>query len=259
MIGEPEQNQAVWVPPGKPRRRPGRVIFWVLVALSAALVAAGIGLSLASTRRYTGPAGSMANTIVAGDHLLVTPGPDVRRGDIIVFLMPATQYGPGGVAVKRLIGLPGDRVACCDAGGRVTVNGKPLNETYLNPAGPPSKFRFSVTLGPSQIWVLGDNRNISFDSRGYGPVQTSAIIGRVFAIGRGLPLTMLHTPATFVADGLAPPDKRIAPYAWFTTLALIGMVALLVLAVIGIIRFAIRRSRSKRHLPAGYATYGPSL
>jgi signal peptidase I len=258
MIGDPPQNQAAWMPPGKPRRRVGRIIFWVLVAASACLVAAGIGLSFATTRRYTDPGRAMANTLKPGDHLLVTPGPDVRRGDIIVFRMPATQYGTGGNAVKRLIGLPGDRVACCDARGRVTVNGTPLNETYLDPAGRPSKFRFSVTLGPTQIWVLGDNRNISFDSRGYGPIQTSAIIGRVFAKGRGVPLTMLHTPATFMADGPAPPDKRIGPYVLPGALALIGMVALLILAVIGIIRFAIRRSRSKRHLPRGYATYRPS-
>jgi signal peptidase I len=261
MIGEPEQNQAVWVPPGKPRRRPGRVIFWVLAALSAALLVAGIGLGVATMRQYFVPSVSMEKTLQPSDRLLVILGTDVRRGDIIIFRKPATAASPADglfVFVKRLIGLPGDHVACCDAKGRVTVNGKPLDETYVDPAGPPSQFRFSVTLVPGQIWVLGDNRNVSLDSRAWGPVPASGIIGYVSVVERGASATRLRTPQTFVADGLAPPDTRLAPYVLVFALVFIGILALLVLAVIGVIRFAIRRSRSKRHLPAGYATYGPS-
>ena len=257
MIGDPQQDQAAWVPPGKPQRRVGRVIFWVLVALSGALVVAAIGLSVVKTHSYVESSAAMEKTLQPGDRLLVTPGTDVRRGDIIVFRKPATTAFPGGVYPKRLIGLPGDHVACCDTQGRVTVNGKPLDETYIDPAGPPSHVKFSVTLGPGQIWVLGDNRDISLDSRAWGPIPASGIIGHASAIGRGLSTTALHTPETFVADGLAPPDKRIPPYVLPGALALIGMAALLVLGVIGILRFTIRRSRSKRHLPRGYATYGP--
>jgi hypothetical protein len=80
----------------------------------------------------------------------------------------------------------------------------------------------------------------------------------VSVVERGASATRLRTPQAFVADGLAPPDTRLAPYVLVFALVSIGILALLVLAVIGIIRFAIRRSRSKRHLPAGYATYGPS-
>jgi signal peptidase I len=258
MIGEPPQNQAAWVPPGKPRRRAGRVIFWVLVALSGALVTAAIGIGVVTTRQYAEPSTAMEKTLQPGDRLLVTLGTDARRGDIIVFRKPATASSPAGIYVKRLIGLPGDHVACCDLRDRVTVNGKPLDEPYIDLDGAPLQFRFSVTLGPGQIWVLGDNRTLSLDSRAWGPVPASAIIGYASARGRGLSTMALRTPETFVADGLAPPDKRIAPYVLLTGLALIGIVALLVLGVLGIIRFAIRRSRSRRHLPMGYATYGPS-
>ena len=61
--------------------------------------------------------------------------------------------------VKRVIGLPGDRASCCDALGRITVNGVPLNEqSYLYPGDQPSAQRFSVTVPPGRLWVMGDHR-----------------------------------------------------------------------------------------------------
>jgi signal peptidase I len=253
MIEGPQQDFPAWAPPGKPRRRAGRIIFWVLAAISAALVVAGIGLSFATTRQYIDPTAAMAKTLEPGDHMLVTLGTNVRRGDIIVFHTPAA---PTGLYVKRLIGLPGDHVACCDARGRVTVNGKPLNETYLEPGSPPSAIKFNVRLGPGQIWVLGDNRSISLDSREWGPIPASGIVGRVFAVGPGLPVTMIRTPQTFIADGLAPPDHRSPPYVYLAGLSAIGVVALIILAVIGITRSAIRRSRARRRPPIPHPTFG---
>ena len=63
--------------------------------------------------------------------------------------------------VKRVIGLPGDRVSCCDPGGRITVNGIPLDEgPYLYPGNRPSAQRFSVRVPPGRRWVMGDHRRI---------------------------------------------------------------------------------------------------
>jgi signal peptidase I len=258
MIGGRPQDLAAWAPPGKPRRRPGRIIFWILVAFSAALVAVAVGIGVATTRQYTEPSTAMEKTLQPGDRLLVTLGTDARRGDVIVFRKPATAASPAGVYLKRLIGLPGDQVVCCDARDRVTVNGKPLDEPYIDLDGAPSQYRFHATLGAGQIWLLGDNRALSLDSRAWGPVPASGIIGYVAAVDRGASVTTLRTPRTFVADGLAPPDSRLAPYVLVSVAVSIGILALLILAVIGIIRFAIRRSRAKRHLPSRYATDGPS-
>lgn len=259
MIGGPPQDLAAWAPPGKPRRRVGRIVFWVLVALSAALVVAGIGLAGKTMHQFYERAGGMANTLQPGDRIFVEFGTNVRRGDIVVFRMPASVRAAPGAYVKRVIGLPGDHVACCDAQGRVTVNGQAIDETYINPAGPPSRFTFSVTLGPGQIWMLGDNRNVSYDSRGFGPIPQSAITGRVVDVIRHLSATTVRTPQTFVANGLAPPDKRLSPLVLVSAMISAGILALLVLAPLGIIRFAIRRSRAKRPLPGRYATYGSPL
>jgi signal peptidase I len=259
MIGGPPQDLAAWAPPGKPRRRVGRVIFWLLVALSLAMVLAAFGVAGKTMHQFYEPANGMANTLRPGDRMFVEFGTNVRRGDIVVFTMPASVRGPSDAYVKRVIGLPGDHVTCCDAIGRVTVNGKPIDETYVDPAGPPSRFTFSVILGPGQTWMMGDNRNISYDSRGFGPVPHSEITGRVVAVVRNFSATTFRTPPAFVANGLAPPDKRLSPLVLVSVLISAGILALLVLAVIGIIRSAIRRSRAKRGAPRGYATYGVSL
>jgi signal peptidase I len=260
MIGGSPQDLAAWAPPGKPRRRAGRVIFWLLVTLSAALVVAGIGLAAKTMHQYYEPPQGMgmSNTVQPGDRVFVALGTNVRRGDIVVASMPASAHGAGGLVVKRVIGLPGDHVACCDGQGRVTVNGKAIDETYLDPAGPPSRFSFSITLGAGQTWMMGDNRNVSYDSRGFGPVPQSATTGRVVAVIRSLRATTVRTPQTFVADGLAPPDKRLSPLVLVSVLITAGIVALVVLAIIGIIRFAIRRSRGRRNLPGSYDMYAPS-
>jgi signal peptidase I len=92
--------------------------------------------------------------------------------------------------IKRVIGLPGDHVACCDAQGRVTVNGVALNEkSYLFPGNSPSENRFSVTVPAGSLWVMGDHRDVSWDSRGHrygfpggGSIPESAVVGRAFII-----------------------------------------------------------------------------
>jgi len=117
---------------------------------------------------------------------------------------------PGDILIKRVIGLPGDKVACCDAQGRVTVNGVPLNEqSYLYPGDSPSENRFDIVVPPDRLWVMGDHRLISDDSRdhlgepGGGTIPENAVIGRAFVIiwpisrWRFLPI-----PATFEQPAL---------------------------------------------------------
>lgn len=145
---------------------------------------------------YVVPSGSMENTLLIGDHILTlkldgkwTP---LRRGDVIVFKDPGHWLSAaqddaigGGFLVKRLIGLPGDTVACCTAQGLVTINGVPIHEqSYLYPGNPPSLIKFDVKVTPGHIFVMGDHRNISADSRYHlneddGLVPISDVVGVV--------------------------------------------------------------------------------
>ena len=109
--------------------------------------------------------------------------------------------------MKRVIGVGGDEVRCCDAQGRITVNGVPLNErSYLAKGEQPSLVDFDVRVKRGHVWVQGDNRSNSADSRvhlgdpGGGQVPTDDVVGKVFALvwpvghAKALP-----TPATFRA------------------------------------------------------------
>jgi signal peptidase I len=160
----------------------------------------------------------MENTLEINDRVLVNKIVyhlrDIHRGDIVVFngdgswdpgTVPVAGnvfqqfydgfasmfgFGKGGdILIKRVIGIPGDRVACCDAQGRVTVNGVPLNEgSYLYPGSAPSLMKFSIVVPSGRLWVMGDNRLVSDDSRlhqgdpGGGTIPESAVIGRAFII-----------------------------------------------------------------------------
>jgi signal peptidase I len=169
-------------------------------------------------RAYYIPSGSMENTLELDDRIfvnLLVPKPfALERGDIVVFKdtqdwlkpVPAAAPGPFDWAteamvfiglvpdesqqhlVKRVIGLPGDTVACCDAQGRVTVNGTGLDEPYLYPGAKPSDQTFRVTVPAGKIWVMGDHRNNSSDSRehmatpGGGFININDVEGRATVI-----------------------------------------------------------------------------
>lgn len=157
------------------------------------------------------PSRSMEDTLQVGDRILVTrttsPG-DLQRGDVIVFdasrafnlrlpdrgvvarvleaLESLVGQGQPTDYVKRVVGLPGDRVRCCAADGRLEVNGTPLDEPYLKPGQDPSTTPFDVLVPPNRFWVLGDNRGGSTDSRahlgepGGGMLPGDDIIGKVW-------------------------------------------------------------------------------
>jgi signal peptidase I len=177
------------------------------------------------------PSGSMEDTLLEDDRVVVsklTPGPfDLGRGDIVVFRDPGGWLPPplepddgpvrrtvrevltfvgllphdsGEHLIKRVIGLPGDTVICCDAAGRVSVNGAPLDETYLFPGNKPSQRTFNRTVPAGQLWVMGDHRDISEDSRFHGFVPESRVVGRAFVLV--WPLSR--------ATGLGSPDSVFA-------------------------------------------------
>jgi signal peptidase I len=191
------------------RKRP----FWrdLTVIVLAALVLT-ILLKAFVVQVFSIPSGSMENTLLPGDRILVNKMVyrfrSIDRGDIVVFSGsgswdPPTAApglwdrvtglfgiaGPGTDYVKRVIGVPGDHVVCCNALGQVTVNGVALSESsYVYPGAAPSQIRFNITVPPGRLWVMGDNRADSDDSRyrvgdpGGGTIPESAVVGRAFVI-----------------------------------------------------------------------------
>jgi signal peptidase I len=167
------------------------------------------------------PSESMENTLLIGDRVIVSklvPSPiNLQRGDVIVFddpdhWLPAPipiQRSPlasalnstltfvgllpsdeGNHLIKRVIGLPGDHVVCCDDNQRLTVNGVSLTEPYLFPGDAPSLQSFDVTVPAGRVWVMGDHRSDSADSRPHdqgsggakGTVPESLIVGRALTV-----------------------------------------------------------------------------
>ncbi|RAY12480.1 signal peptidase I [Actinomadura craniellae] len=234
--------------------------FWkeLPVLIGVALVLALIIKAFAVQAFYI-PSASMENTLQIGDRVLVNKivyrTRDVERGDIVVFngldsWDPEVQYeqpsnpvmralravgSAFGVVpqekdyIKRVIGVPGDRVKCCDAQGRMTVNGVPLDErSYLytdafsGQQNKPSNDAFDVTVGQGQLWVMGDHREVSYDSRqhrgdpGGGAIPESRVIGRAFVVV--WPLNRIDTlpipktfqqPALSAAAALAPATPMV--------------------------------------------------
>jgi signal peptidase I len=229
----------------------------LLILLAAVLTAVFKGFAVEAFRI---PSGSMEHTLRVGDRVLVNKLVyrirGIDRGDIVVFSGtgswgPSPSARPAGPVldayhralqwaglesagtdyVKRVIGLPGDRVACCDATGRITVNRVPLDEqSYLYPGDRPSTEPFSVSVPPGRLWVMGDHRGDSADSRyhsadpGAGTVPETAVVGRVFMVVwppaqvRNVPI-----PGTFAQRGLAvTPGAATIPM----TAALAGLLPL---------------------------------
>jgi signal peptidase I len=107
---------------------------------------------------------------------------DPERGDIVVFNTPESavaRCGAGGTFVKRLVGLPGDRIGM--KRGVLRVNGQPVDEPYVN-GGPRGRDFAARTLEADEYFMMGDNRGQSCDSREWGPVSRDDLIGPVFAV-----------------------------------------------------------------------------
>lgn len=196
----------------------GRQPWWDIPVTIA--VALGVVLLITTflVKPFSIPSGSMENTLQVGDRVLVNRAVfkvrDIERGDVVVFdgsgsFVPP-QVAPdrdpitgalvwvgqsfGLVApdstdfIKRVIGTGGDRVTCCDAQGQLTVNGTPLVEDYLFPGDAPSLQPFDVEVPDGMLWVMGDHRSASADSRshmgdpGGGFVPESSVVGRAMTV-----------------------------------------------------------------------------
>ena len=164
------------------------------------------------------PSGSMENTLQINDRVAVNKLPfvsgKINRGDVVVFRDPASwlpepdsstkstiasKIRDGLVLVgvlpnpakqylvKRVIGVAGDRIVCC-TDKKLTINGTPVDEPYIFKGNDPSDMTFDITVDPGKIWVMGDHRGASADSRYHqddinkGQVPLSRVTGRVFGV-----------------------------------------------------------------------------
>jgi signal peptidase I len=200
---------------GKPTKKAMPLWQETILLLGLALVLAIVIKSLFVQAFYI-PSPSMEPEFIKDDRILVQKvsywgSASPSRGDIVVFKDPgdwlsetesgaphtaATRlmekiglYPTGGHLVKRVIGIGGDRVVCCDAKGRITVNGEALNEkAYLPKGTAPSQTKFNRLVPKDHLWMMGDNRGFSFDSRGHmgdpggGYVDQDLVVGKVFSL-----------------------------------------------------------------------------
>ena len=211
MSPQPESpTPATAVRPGedtteRPRSRLRRV---TVVAVSLLLT---VVVRTVLVQSFYIPSGSMQPTLEPGDRILVSKlggSSSVHRGDVVVFDGTTTFGRPdggsaptgliartlGGVAsalsvgnesdyVKRVVGMPGDRVVCCDQTGHLSINGRPVTEPYLHGGDDPSDLTFDVRVPAGRIWLMGDHRSDSADSRahlgdpGGGMVRLEDVIG----------------------------------------------------------------------------------
>ncbi|MVO89924.1 signal peptidase I [Streptomyces sp. p1417] len=160
----------------------GRFTFSALVGMAVLLLVATFVV-----QPYAIPSGSMEPALRPGDRVLVNKlayrfGSGPQRGDAVVF--DGSGYFGDSDYVKRIVGVGGDRVVCCDKRGRIKVNGAPVDEPFLFPGDAPSKVPFDVVVPGGTLFLLGDHRGDSSDSRdhlgspGGGMVPKDAVIGR---------------------------------------------------------------------------------
>jgi signal peptidase I len=224
-------------------RPAGRRRAWtigLLFGLSVLLVGGGFGDVVLSVQSFTVPSGSMEGTVAVGDHVLVDRTSDVRRGDVVVIMMPGVSSASRGPFLRRVIGVGGDHVAL--DGGKVTVNGKALDENYLYPGDAPSQMPFRATVPAGGLWLMGDHRSISNDSRFSGRAgEARDVVGRAFVAGPVSGLHLLGTPRTFLASGLA--TARSHPPIWILGLCagFVGSTLLTVTGALALILYVGRR------------------
>ena len=234
--GAPEPDQDAPAAKARKKKSFGRELLTIVVA--AAILTLLVKAFVIQVYRI--PSASMENTLQIGDRVLVNKVVyhfrGIARGDVVVF-SGQDSWGPdapppsgnpvvrvadddlSGLGlhsdqtyyIKRVIGLPGDHVACC-TDGKVTVNGVPLDERqYLFPGNPPSTFNFSKVVPAGHLWVMGDHRSDSDDSRyhpgdpGGGAIPENQVVGRAFLIiWPPSQLRDLPIPTTFQQAALHP-------------------------------------------------------
>lgn len=167
------------------RRATRNALEWVAVVVGAVIIALLVKTYLVQAFRI--PSASMVPTLTEGDRVLVNKVSyrlhDVNRGDVVVFDrpedLPAGPDQPEDL-IKRVIGLPGDTLVARD--GVVYVNDRRLREPYLPAGTSTTKLDQPVTVGRGQLFVMGDNRTNSQDSRDFGTVPADTVVGRAFLV-----------------------------------------------------------------------------
>lgn len=196
---------------------------WFLAFLIDFVVIVGTALVLSVLikafliRSFYIPSGSMMDTLQINDRIivnvLVPEAIPLNHGDVVVFRDPGGWLGAApttaksslqevsdfvlgtfGITapdsaehlVKRVIGLPGDTIECCDPQGRLIVNGVPLDEPYVRAGSIPSEMEFKVTVPADSYWVMGDNRQNSTDSRYHQDLPSGGFVNREFVVGRAV-------------------------------------------------------------------------
>jgi signal peptidase I len=181
---------ATEVAPAKGSRATRNAIEWVAIVIGALAVALVVKTFL--IQAFFIPSLSMYSTLDKGDRVLVNKLSyhmhDIHRGDIVVFEKPpGVQDTDIKDLIKRVVGLSGDTVE--GRNGKVYVNGKALDESYLDEGVTTSEFQ-PRTIGDDEIWVMGDNRGNSEDSRYFGPIKKDLVVGRAFV--RVWPIPDIH-------------------------------------------------------------------
>ncbi|HEX4059519.1 MAG TPA: signal peptidase I [Streptosporangiaceae bacterium] len=177
--------------PPRAKRRRRALIEAGAAVLVALLLAAGLRAFVFQT--FYIPSSSMVPTLGVYDRILVQKAffnwHDVRAGDIVVFTHPPLDHCPGpqqGDLVKRVIALPGQTIY--SSGNDIYVNGRLQPETYLphyDPLGPPiphASQQHPFRVPPGEFYMMGDNRAISCDSRYWGPIKGTSIVGKVIVL-----------------------------------------------------------------------------
>ncbi|MFF1719624.1 signal peptidase I [Streptomyces sviceus] len=181
--------------------RTGQRLSGLAVALGLVLFLGGFAWGAVLYRPYTVPTGSMTPTIDVGARVLAqrVDGDEVRRGDVVVFT--DKTWVSNAPVVKRVVAVGGDTVSCC-TDGKLTVNGKALDETYLKGGVVEDKSIPTVKVPKGRLFLLGDERQGSLDSSAHltdaarGTVESSAVTARVDAVVWPMK-GMLERPAAF--------------------------------------------------------------
>jgi len=225
----------------------------VLVMIAVMLLgvgagAYGLGRMLLGYQPYVLVSANMSPTLHEDERIVVrrADGGEVHRGDVV--LIEGGAYatdGHPGVSVVRVVGVAGDTVACC-TDEHLTVNGKPITEPYITP-GYEGLFEFSAKVPEGTIFVEGDNRGNSDDSRFRGPVQLSGVTGFVVATGTVITPDALPAVTAFTDAGLpgAPfTDSTLPTLRWWIVAGAVVFFAGLVGLIVTVVRSAGRRRKA---------------
>ncbi|MEU9033899.1 signal peptidase I [Streptomyces sp. NPDC048352] len=213
----------------------GNTLSGIAVAIGFVLFLGGFVWGALVYQPYTVPTDSMVPTVRPGDRVLAQriDGGEVRRGDVVVFKDSLWSDSP---MVKRVVAVGGDTVGCCGQGGRVTVNGTPLDEPYVDREGDGAAAAgttsFEVKVPEGNLFLMGDRRGGSLDSRahlqetGQGTVPRSAVVARVDALAWPS-MEMLERPQLFAAlpGGISAPGPlrlQVAAVLAGAALVLVG-------------------------------------